>query len=159
MPIDVHDEAQGPPTGPNGGGSDSNGIASVPGATPEQLRPHVVAVLRELGVIPGHSQGQTDPRHAAALTGDVHEDENPQSFADPVIANGDQWQLALKKEGNRGRTITILLCLFGLVLTGAVITSLRLPPDQGVERLMVLTNMLLNTMATALAFYFGRKSA
>lgn len=90
MPTEVHDGAQGPPRRPNGDTTTSPG-AAVTGATPENLRPNVVAVLREFGIIPDHPLGKPNARpDETSLSGDVDENEPGISIAYPVIATGEQ---------------------------------------------------------------------
>ncbi|WP_410787044.1 hypothetical protein [Kribbella sp. C-35] len=70
---------------------------------------------------------------------------------------GDTLKLALKKEDNRGRVITVLLGIFGLAIAGTVVASFRLPADQGVKQLNDLSNTLLVVVVGAIAYYFGAR--
>jgi uncharacterized membrane protein YeaQ/YmgE (transglycosylase-associated protein family) len=145
-------------TPPHSGGSDpAGGVASG-----LDVRAQVEAVLRELGVTtwPAVPQDASAPSFdVATLTGDVDEDiRDPGSITQPVLAVGDTLQLALKKEVNRGRVITILLGIFGLAIAGTVVASFRLPAEQGVKQLNDLSNTLLVVVVGAIAYYFGRKT-
>jgi uncharacterized membrane protein YeaQ/YmgE (transglycosylase-associated protein family) len=125
----------------------------------ELVRAQVQSVLREFGLAWEAGRFQAVPQPAsAAVISDVDENEAPGSVAEPVLAVGDTLTLALKKEGNRGLVTTIVLGLFGIVLTGTILASFRLPPDQNVEQLKDLSDTVLVIVVGTLAYYFGKKT-
>jgi hypothetical protein len=147
-----------PPDEPTGN-DDKKGVhqrlADALGLPPEDV-PVVLKELEALGwtrrlpVV----RGTTTPE-----TGDVDEDEDPESINKPVIVRGNELNVKLTKEQFAGRLALGLLGLFALVQIVTVIAQFQLGDVETAAALNELSDKLLLLVVGVFAYYFGTKQA